>query len=470
MHKGKVDPLSVAAKTGEIVLPLAGDWVSRSMDGGFYYRSRIELLRLGLAFSDHYSDTSSLDYNQRFLNVLEDLAVDEAISFAIFKLAGAPLSTLDTILTSFEPIVRDAPNYSARLQDEFQKQIKEEQKKDPNYKLTFSERLMMSKLADSRAKEDVFKSIVTGYNKARDYIKGAAKSVLSSQNDKQNSDNFKIDDLNFMVEMGLATSNINEFIEEFIKNKEAKIFVKQTREKLKGNSFVSKAKNALKKENEVFLKNYGVKGKEISPQGHTKIYKVIKTHDEIAKTEKIDLKRTLVAFGDIKNIGILLKDKNIEKMGRVGELGVTIFANFKSLGIALTEGGVLAAFNPASAIFVAGLSLVKIFSHQQNKEEQFNKELLKQLQAISGQIQALHQEMRSHFEQVYRNQGQILKTLIDGVDYLDRVFREGVTDLRLSLTVQLDKASLSIVRLQELMVLQHLQQFLQTFPVVLEIA
>lgn len=123
------------------------------------------------------------------------------------------------------------------------------------------------------------------------------------------------------------------------------------------------------------------------------------------------------AFGAIAQLGQVFGNKDIARVGIIGQSAVKIAFSIAQLtGSGITAVTGLAALGPMGVMLSAGLAIFSCFQKQPD-----------QLAEISKQIQALHQEMRASFGRVLKNQQLIYDTLVKGLDYMVRGVKQPIS-------------------------------------------
>ncbi len=194
----------------------------------------------------------------------------------------------------------------------------------------------------------------------------------------------------------------------------------------------------LLQENQKFLDLYGMQSHKLSDDQNLQLYTQLRNY----QIKQANLGRQKLAnYEGITDFfsAVSMMGGDLTKIGTIGKSLASIHKNFSLLtggipGMAIPQG--LAALSPISAIIMGGLSIIGLFRHKKRNDNPLVP-LMAQVRELAQQLNGLRQEMREHFQQVYRNQQKTIETIIDGVchlhDWIDRRVEDGIEPVMYSL-------------------------------------
>lgn len=186
-----------------------------------------------------------------------------------------------------------------------------------------------------------------------------------------------------------------------------------------------------------FVQNYGINPADINKQTKSMIFNLGRRYENAKIQQQLNAQQSLQFLGDTFNcismIGSMTGNNKLAQIAGIGGNVIGLMQKLSALpGAIMRAPTALAAISPIMGVATALFSIVGLFRRKKNGNP--FAPIMKQLQAISEQIAAIHRDMIQGFNMLAQGQQMIYTTMIQRFQRLETLIHEENFNLGLTLS------------------------------------
>lgn len=244
---------------------------------------------------------------------------------------------------------------------------------------------------------------------------------------------------NPVIQMGLASgiNNINFYLNKYHQqNTTPSLSLPNTHDvehpsaqlvKFRSRNTEPMLNNHQKNQVDKFVKNYGINPEHLNQQTKSMIFNLGRRYENARMQQQLNVQQSFQFLGDTFNcismIGSMTGNNKLAQIAGIGGNVIGLMQKLSALpGAIMQAPTALAALSPVMGIATALFSIVGLF--RRKKSGNPFAPIMKQLQAISEQIAAIHRDMIQGFNMLAQGQQKIYTTMLQRFQRLEILIQE----------------------------------------------